>query len=240
MRNSGMYSGLQITERVCSGTIVSNNKIVTTADCVDGAQSIVLAVATTNSDEPYKRIKVSAGEIIKHPFYNRSNSYMNNIAVILLRTALKTGSKVGTINMVNRNYVARSGGDVLLLGYPDPSGISSRKYTDTQLRKLNSTIADFDVCNSMYEFSLAERQQFCIILNDGEHRKFTGGKSNCRFAMKIGENVLNSILAPVITRDSKFAGFISHHEQEGFPEICTQISHHLDFIANPRVSELMS
>lgn len=70
--------------------------------------SVTLAFATTNIDEPYYTLEVSQDEIVVHPDYTGSYPYSNNIAVIELKNNLTFGPKINKIDLVDVNYKTKT------------------------------------------------------------------------------------------------------------------------------------
>lgn len=154
---------------ICSATIIANNKILTAAYCVHRKYSVSLELGTLDTDEQYYTVNVSQQEIFVHPQYSDDPVYVNDIAVILLKSPLKFDSKVGKIDRVNGNYVIDTDDKVTLLGH-------SKGY----LRYFNSTIAGFVGCRYSYWEKnndnpwLEEERQFCIKLHDDAENIGTG------------------------------------------------------------------
>lgn len=160
---------------ICGATILSNNKLLTTANCVHQARSVTLSVATLNTDEPYYSVEVSANEIIVHAEYDE-RTQSNNIAVIELERPLKFSPKIGSINMVDKTSMKsiKSGTNVLMLGYMESTD-PNRDYGDTHLHSINAKISDFHACQSVYSgtATLVNGNQFC--LHGNTYGKYIGG-----------------------------------------------------------------
>ncbi|XP_031633673.1 uncharacterized protein LOC116347270 [Contarinia nasturtii] len=204
----------------CGAVVLSNNKILTSAHCVsDQPLSVTLLLATSNTDEPYKSLNVVTDEIFIHPEYSSGDSppFVNDIAIILLKKALKFGLKIGKIDMVPTSYMAKPGEDVELFGYSESQRTHGASYYDTNLRSINTKIADFDLCLSSYAgtANLERGKQLCLVLNNGEQStgRFSGG--------------------PIITKTKKLLGIVSH-SMNGLPLVVSSVTGHRKFIDNPR------
>ncbi|XP_031634164.1 uncharacterized protein LOC116347624, partial [Contarinia nasturtii] len=207
----------QVNTDTCGAAILSNVKILTAAHCLYSKGAITLAIATVNTDEPFHSIDISEGEIFIHPEYSKGDSaWQNDIALIILRSPLKFGSKIDKIEMVPTNYVAKPGENVQILGYSE-SNSQSRNYFDTHLRYINSTMADFEVCRDGHSGSanLERDKQFCLMVNENTNKKYAGGV--------------------IISETKKFLGIISYSMNE-MTHVCTSVTgYHRAFIDNPRV-----
>lgn len=203
--------------------------------------AINLALATVNTDEPFYTVEVSEDEIIMHPEYDH-NTNTNDIAVIELKKALKLGSKIGKIDMVNNNFQAKSGTDVTILGFSE-SNNPNRSKIDTQLRYVNSKIEDFKVCQSRYlhlekkneQRLLDEKRQFCTTVQGA--RRYLGGIEfffNKLIYVIHVSHILCNFAGAVITKDKKMIGIISR-SKKNLPEIATFTSAHREFINGLRV-----
>lgn len=179
-RKKGWFADL--IHHTCTATILSNNKIVTSANCVTSVHSVTLVLATVNTDEPCYKVKINDDEIHIHPEFDK-NTNCNDIAVLELKTALKFGPKVGKIEMVDKSYASK-GMDVTILGFSE-SNDPNRDYSATHLRYIDATVFDFKACQFLFvEIQpprlLDEDRQFCIILRGGQYydnieNKFSGG-----------------------------------------------------------------
>lgn len=158
----------------CSATILSYNKLLTAAHCVQNTSSITLLLATLNTDEPYYSVDVSDDEIIIHDEYDR-RSHSNNLAIIELKRPLKFSQKIGQVSMVDKASVRsiKTGTNVLMLGYME-SNDPNRNYEDTHLRSISAKIADFSTCHGIYSGinKLENGRHFCL---HNTYPKYAGG-----------------------------------------------------------------
>lgn len=165
-------------QRTCTATLVSNNKILTSASCLLPNRTLpTLAFATTNTDEPYYKVDISSeDEIFIHPEYD-DDTKDNDICVIELKTALKFGQKIGKIDMVDKGYVAKMGDTISMFAFAE-SDNPQRSYYDTQLQYIESKIVNLNICNyySDDEKLVPKKdKQFCVTLPSGTTIN-TGGK----------------------------------------------------------------
>jgi V8-like Glu-specific endopeptidase len=174
---------------LCSATIITNSKILTAAHCVHNKYSVTLEFGTVDTDEQYKTVNVSREEIFVHPQYSSGPCYINDLAVIQLKTALKFDSRVDKIEMVDKKYIIDTDDKVTLLGHSNgelfrrehaTSIESIIEFSTGYLRYFNSTIAGFVGCRRSYcernndNPWLEEERQFCVKLPDGKGNIGTG------------------------------------------------------------------
>lgn len=142
---------------LCSATIISNSKLIVAAHCVHNKMSVTLEFGALNTDDHYYTVNVSELEIFVHPQYSEDPIYVNDIAIIQLKTALKFGTKVGKVDMVDEDYTINMDEEVTLVGH-------SKNY----LRYFESTISSFSRCRNLYRKRnndhpwLEEHRQFCV------------------------------------------------------------------------------
>ncbi|XP_031625636.1 chymotrypsin-2-like [Contarinia nasturtii] len=205
----------------CAGTIVSNCKIVTAAHCVFGRSSFTLIFGTIDLHKPIHTVNITENDIIVHPIYSKKSPWFNDIAVIELKKKLKFSPMIDKIDMVDEGYVAKTDDQISMFGFTE-SIHPDRTPKRSNLRSVNSTIADFETCKSSYwnkckDRVLENQRQFCVSLRNGTHNLTNSGDSG----------------GPVITKDRKFLGVISYDAQQ-LPEVCTFIAGHRLFIQDPR------
>ncbi|XP_025986032.1 trypsin-1 [Solenopsis invicta] len=135
----------------CGGSILNDNYVITAAHCVDGkeASDIKVVAATINLRDPKSQHEVE--KIIVHREYDPSNSYINDIALVKVKTAFKTSVTVAPVPLpkkghdVNTNDVAVvSGWGTIRTGGPSPD----------ELQRVNILIADQAFCNYVYQKDL--------------------------------------------------------------------------------------
>ncbi|XP_031634115.1 trypsin-like isoform X2 [Contarinia nasturtii] len=147
----------------------------------------------------------------------------NDIAVILLKKKIPFGQKIGKINLVERGYIPKVGESVSILGYTQLNEETTPSYFPSNLRYVNSTIADFQTSrqkNSDFNSALFvdDKEQFCVSSNDGKP------------IINMGDSG-----GPVLTRDNKLLGIVSWgmNEPEYLYDIMTLIPAYMDFINDP-------
>lgn len=163
-------------KRLCSATIVSSWKVVTIASCVYKKDSVYLELGSMNLNSSYFRVNVSQENIIVHPEYSSDFPQANNIAVIYLKNQLQFEEKIGKIEMVDKDYKAKPGANIVALGI-------SQHTTYKNIRYVDATIENFKECRYNYwkinKYRLLKQdKQMCINLDDlnvNIARTFSGG-----------------------------------------------------------------
>lgn len=146
-----------------SATILSDRKIVTAAQNVANSTSVVLSFNTLTAEENTYKVEVSPSEIIVHPRFEKNPDYVNDVAVIVLKKALKN---VTPIKMVSKTYKPSPNHEVSLAGY-----------SNGPLSYINANIKNFIACRHAYfkknsKKFLEDGKQFCVnignlILSEG-------------------------------------------------------------------------
>lgn len=172
IENYKFLVGIKSDQSICSGIIITNFKIMTTAQCmIQNDTKFTLILGSKNLNEPFQVLNITDKEIIVHPAYNKQFPYANDIAIIQLKTMIKFGPKVGKLDVVAKNSPIKPGNNVTMLAY-----------LDNRLRYINSKIGDFETCRSSYREinsdnpQLQMEQQFCITLPNGQwNNTYEGG-----------------------------------------------------------------
>ncbi|XP_031632801.1 uncharacterized protein LOC116346741 [Contarinia nasturtii] len=197
--------GLKDDGFLCSAAILTNYQIIAAAHCLRDKKFVNLILGSLNLGEPFQTQNFTDKQIILHPAFNSEVPCVNDIAVIQLKIKLKFGPKIGKLDIIDRNYVAKPGDNVTMLAY-----------VNNRLHTINSTIGEFESCRSSYQErnnddpQLEKERQFCITF-DG---KYDGG--------------------PVI-KGNKIIGIVSNGIGDGFPEVCSFTNGYREFITNPRI-----
>lgn len=133
--------------------------------------SFSLVFGTTDFNKPHHTVEISEENIFVHPDYD-SRKFENDIAVISLPTMLEFDQKMNKIDMADENYIPKEGDSVTIFGFTK-SYHSSPLIFYSNLRSINSTVANFSTCRSSYYkknllYWLKQERQFCVSLRDGK------------------------------------------------------------------------
>lgn len=91
------------------------------------------------------------------------------------------------------------------------------------LHHVSSKVHDYEQCKKQYirkdwAMKFGTSPKLCVSLRTGNSSNTNKGDSG----------------SPILSKDKKFLGITSYGEK-GLPDVCTLVSHHTDFILNPRV-----
>lgn len=167
----------------CGAVTVSKRKVVTAAHCMK-EEYVVLALnfGSRNIENPYYKVNITREQITLHPKYN-GTSKKNDIAVIDLPEDIVFSERVGEIEMADKNdHLLKVGAKVIILGYTKCDGIDM-EIRQSDLRYIESTIADFDTCAEAFwkrsSIRLNRETYFCVDMCNGVHcinKGDSGGK----------------------------------------------------------------
>lgn len=84
------------------------------AHCVKNRTSFTLIFGSTDIDDPHYTVNITEKDIIIHPEYSGGRPYRNDIAVVEMKKMLKFGPKMDKIDMVDENYIPKTGDTVTM------------------------------------------------------------------------------------------------------------------------------
>nr|NP_610874.1 Ser8 [Drosophila melanogaster]AAF58377.1 Ser8 [Drosophila melanogaster]AAY55696.1 IP02554p [Drosophila melanogaster] len=119
----------------CGGSIISNNIIVTAAHCLDTPTTVSnLRIRAGSNKRTYGGVLVEVAAIKAHEAYN-SNSKINDIGVVRLKTKLTFGSTIKAITMASATPAHGSAASISGWGKTSTDGPSSATllFVDTRI-----------------------------------------------------------------------------------------------------------
>ncbi|XP_011863895.1 PREDICTED: polyserase-2-like [Vollenhovia emeryi] len=131
----------------CGGSILNDDYVITASHCVSSktADEIKVIAGTIDRNDP--KSKHDVAKIIMHKDYDRANSWINDIALLRVKTPFKVSSTIGHVPLPPKDFVVNvddvavvSGWGALKVGDP----------TTTKLQRVNVLIADREYCAWKY------------------------------------------------------------------------------------------
>lgn len=163
------------TERICIGTIISDYKIVTPAQCVANKKSFKVNFGIINESKPNYTVTVPLNHVTKNSKYDSAQKAYD-LAVIEIEHKIQFNAKVGKMKLINKtSQVLSIGAEVIMLGYIKGSSTNN-------LQSFKSIVMDFSKCERLYwnraSIRLNRDTHFCVDLCDGvicSNKAETGG-----------------------------------------------------------------
>ncbi|XP_036141753.1 chymotrypsin-2 [Monomorium pharaonis] len=131
----------------CGGSILNDNYVITAAHCVQGksGSSIQVVAATINLSVPQSQHDVA--KIIVHPRYNSADSWINDIALLKVKTPFKKSVYVGHVPLPPKGHAVKANDIAIVSGW---GRLWQGGPTTTKLQRVNIVIADQDYCKYKY------------------------------------------------------------------------------------------
>jgi len=131
----------------CGGSILADNYVITAAHCVEGeyASEIKVVAATINLDNPESEHDVA--KIIVHKEYRSSNSWINDIALLKVKTPFKKSVNVDHVPLPPKDQVVNAKDIAVVSGW---GRLWQGGPTIPKLQRVNIIIADQGYCKNVY------------------------------------------------------------------------------------------
>ncbi|XP_011863835.1 PREDICTED: trypsin-1-like [Vollenhovia emeryi] len=131
----------------CGGSILNNNYVITAAHCVEGepAGRLKVVAGTIKLSDPKSEHEVT--KIIVHKDYNARNSWINDIALVKVKTPFKVSSTIGHVPLPPKGHVVKPNDIAVVSGWGD---LWSGGPSTDKLQRVNVLIADQEYCKYMY------------------------------------------------------------------------------------------
>ncbi|KAL6257050.1 hypothetical protein P5V15_011985 [Pogonomyrmex californicus] len=132
----------------CGGSILNDKYVITAAHCIEGksASNIQVVADTINLSNPKSLHYVE--EIKAHKGYTPANSWMNDIALLKVKTPFVRSNTVGYVPLPPKDHVVKPNDIAVVSGW---GRLWQGGPTTTKLQRVNIIIADQNYCRYVYE-----------------------------------------------------------------------------------------
>ncbi|XP_077256114.1 chymotrypsin-2-like isoform X3 [Temnothorax americanus] len=203
----------RIGKHRCGGAIIGQYYILTAAHCVDGVDvsTISAHVGLTDLQEPHAVHLIESSYI--HKDYNRTNSWINDIALLKLHFPIKYSPLVSPVKLM-LNQTIPVGTDVVASGF---GKLSYKGSKTTRLHVVDIKIADQTYCKNVWTNKSNKIYDTQICANDA-----TAEKGSCK-GDSGGPLTLNGVLIGLDSWGFKCGDKI-------YPEVYTRVASYIQWI----------
>ncbi|XP_012218725.1 chymotrypsin-2-like [Linepithema humile] len=132
----------------CGGVVLNKNYVLTAAHCASGkdVKTISATVGTTDLRRPYAVRLIESSYV--HKQYDRNNSWINDIALLKLKSPFVFSTLVSPVALPEQNQTVKTGGLAIVSGFGRLWHDGNRT---TELNLASIKIADQAYCRFMYQ-----------------------------------------------------------------------------------------
>ncbi|XP_043262953.1 chymotrypsin-2-like [Colletes gigas] len=197
----------------CGGSILNKYYVITAAHCVESKQpgDIKVVAGTVNLTRPGSEYLVN--KFYVHEKYNSSDTWVNDIALIKVKTPFVKSALISFVPMPGRNEVVKTNDPAIVSGF---GWLSYQAERTNLLHWVNITIASQDYCRDIYAGSQTIYKTHLCAYDPNAVRGHCKGDSG-------GPLMVRGKLAGLVSWSRNCANVV-------YPSVYTRVSSYLDWI----------